>query len=278
MSDFKAYVALVTPFTEDNLIDFNALKNLVMRLIKQGCNGFIVLGTTAETTSLTLDERVMIIRFVRGIIPRSIPMIVGVGTNNLEDTIRNCRIASELGADGVLIVTPYYICPNQKGLYAYFDSIASYCLLPIYLYNVKRRCGVELESWTIERLLKKHSHILGLKQACGNYKNYISLKEKYPRFQLFSGDDGNLEEALTLKLDGLISVIGNARLDCLMNVIEENKNVNIWNEMSTFFYVEPTPAPTKYVLSKQGIGTDMVRLPLCKVSDELKMVLDKYIK
>lgn len=277
MSKFKAYVALVTPFTEANLIDFEALKNLVVRLIKQGCDGFIVLGTTAETASLSLDERVMVVRFLRGIIPSNIQMIVGVGTNNLEDTIQNCMIAREHGADGVLIVTPYYVCPSQKGLFEYYDYVASCCMLPIYLYNVKKRCGVELENTTIECLLGKYSHIVGLKQACGNYVKYLSLKEKYPYFQLFCGDDGNLEDAMKLELDGLISVIGNARLDCLKNVIDGNKKVDVWREMSTLFYVEPTPAPTKYVLSKQGIGTDMVRLPLCEVGDELKGLLDQYI-
>lgn len=277
MNNFSLYTALITPFTDDNLVDFEALRKLTLRLIEQGCEGFVVLGTTAEATSLSVDERVMILRLMRSLIPTSIPMIVGVGTTNIVDTIHYCGMAKELGADAVLLVTPYYVCPNQEGLFAFFDYVATYCTLPIYLYNVKRRCGVELECKTIDNLLEKHSSIVGLKQAGGEYKEFLPLKQKYPLFRLFGGDDGRLEEALNLNYDGIISVIGNARFDVLKRSALDEMSMDLWNEMCTFFYKEPTPSPTKYIVSKQGIGKDNVRLPLCRVSDDLKEKLDKYV-
>lgn len=280
MNKFKIYPALITPFTEDNLIDFEALRLLVLRLIKEQCDGFVVLGTTAEACSLSIDERVMILRFLRVLIPKSVAMIVGVGTNNIEDTLRNIQIASELGADSVLIVTPYYVCPSQEGLYAYYDMISENCPLPIYLYNVKRRCGVELEGKTIERLVNKHSNIIGLKQACGKYESYLYLKKLYPGFEIFSGDDGNLFEAMKLGLDGTISVAANAKLSLMRQLMDDVKSENdkeMWQKLCECLFKEPTPAPVKYMVMRQGIGKATVRLPLCGVSDTLRFELDQYI-
>lgn len=278
MSKFELIPALITPFTENNLIDFEALKQLALRLIEEGADGFVVLGTTGEAASLTLDERMMIIRFLRDLIPQTKSMIVGVGTNNLEETIRNIQMAKELGADAVLVVTPYYVCPNQEGLRAYFDAICKVCPLPIYLYNVKRRCGVELSPDSVEYLRKKHGDkIVGLKQACGNYLEYLYLKLLFPYFRLFSGDDNLMIEAKDLGLNGIITVVGNVKLTMMKAVLEEKKTKQEWEKLCEYLYKEPTPAPTKYIASKQGIGTERVRLPLVSISDNLRKELEQNI-
>ncbi|MBE6114167.1 MAG: 4-hydroxy-tetrahydrodipicolinate synthase [Erysipelotrichaceae bacterium] len=283
MSRFLLYTALVTPFTEEDLIDFDALGKLVESQIEAGYEGLIVLGTTGEAAALSLDERVMVIRYLRKIIPDTVSMIVGVGSNNLEETLRNIQIASELKADAVLVVTPYYVCPNQEGLYRYYERIAKHCPLPIYLYNVKRRCGVELEPKTVDRLISKYTNIIGLKQAGGGYDQYVYLKKKYPHFQLFSGDDGKIFEAMELGFDGIISVLSNALPEVFVeyrkkfNRKEYEGDLKDLEWMCGVLYSEPTPAPTKYVLSRRGIGNGKLRLPLCEVSDELRDVLEYLV-
>ncbi|MBR3693245.1 MAG: 4-hydroxy-tetrahydrodipicolinate synthase [Erysipelotrichales bacterium] len=283
MSRFLLYTALVTPFTEEDLIDFDALGKLVESQIEAGYEGLIVLGTTGEAAALSLDERVMVIRYLRKIIPDTVSMIVGVGSNNLEETLRNIQIASELKADAVLVVTPYYVCPSQEGLYRYYERIAKHCPLPIYLYNVKRRCGVELEPKTVDRLISKYTNIIGLKQAGGGYDQYVYLKKKYPYFQLFSGDDGKIFEAMELGFDGIISVLSNALPEVFVeyrkkfNRKEYEGDLKDLEWMCGVLYSEPTPAPTKYVLSRRGIGNGKLRLPLCEVSDELRDVLEYLV-
>lgn len=264
---FENIVALITPFTEHNLIDFDAMINMIDNLIESGIDGVVVLGSTGECSSISDDERNLIYQFTTKYINGRLKVYLGVGSNSYEKTLKYLKMAENTKCDGVLIVTPYYVCPNQKGLIKYFESILENTKLNVLLYNVKRRCGVELEPKSVEKLMLKYSNIIGLKQAGGRYKDYLYLKEIQSNFKLYSGDDELLEEAYELNLDGIISVIGNG-FPCELVDYYETRNEEWVDEICSLIYRYPSPCGIKALLELKGVCLRNVRLPLVPLNDE----------
>ena len=207
-------VALVTPFMENGAIDFAAVAKIVDNLIAGGVDYILVLGTTGETPTLSTDERKALIRFVRDRVAGRVKLMVGVGGNCTHDVVKTLRTWDLRGYDAVLSVNPYYNKPNQEGLYQHFKAIAEASPLPVMLYNIPGRTGVNMAPETIARLATDCDNIIGVKEASGNLEQMEQIKALTPSdFLLISGDDGLTVEVVKRGGVGVISVLANAYPD-----------------------------------------------------------------
>lgn len=276
----KVMVALITPFTKENEVDYDALTKIVKRLMREGCDGFIVCGTTAETPTLREAERYAVLQHVLSIVQGNCEVWFGCGRNCTRDTIRLIRKAQKYAIDGVLVVTPYYNKPSQRGLYEHYHAIASAIDSNIMLYNVPGRCGVELQYDTIRKLVYEHKNIVGLKQASHDLDTVIKLKKEFPLFKIYSGEDGYFDEGFDVGMDGLISVMGHFNMEKLQRFIKEGRKDNrlrkeLYKEASLTF-CDASPAPVKYLLSRKKECENILRLPMCTINREKELLLSSY--
>lgn len=276
----KVMVALITPFTKENEVDYDALTKIVKRLMREGCDGFIVCGTTAETPTLREAERYAVLQHVLSIVQGNCEVWFGCGRNCTRDTIRLIRKAQKYAIDGVLVVTPYYNKPSQRGLYEHYHTIASAIDSNIMLYNVPGRCGVELQYDTIRKLVYEHKNIVGLKQASHDLDTVIKLKKEFPLFQVYSGEDGYFDEGFDVGMDGLISVMGHFNMEKLQRYIKEGRKDNrlrkeLYKEAALSF-CDASPAPIKYLLSRKKECENILRLPMCAINREKELLLSSY--
>lgn len=265
-------VALVTPFKEDKSIDFDALENLVEYQIKGGIDFIVVLGTTGETPTLFNPEKKEIKDRVRRIVNGRVPLILGAGGNN------TLMVADELvngdtdGFDAVLSVVPFYNKPSQEGIYQHYKVIAEASPLPVILYNVPGRTGVNMTADTTLRLARDFDNIIGVKEASGNFVQIEEIiKNKPDRFSVISGDDGITYPLMTLGATGVISVVGNAfpkefgrmvRL-CLDHRFDEAIGIHFnFTELFNLMFVDGNPAGVKCALHNLGLIENVLRLPL----------------
>lgn len=277
----EVMIALITPFTQNDTIDYRAMDRLLRRLLKEGCEGFVVCGTTAETPTLTHSERITILRHVIKRVKHRVPIWYGCGTNNTAATIQACKEAEKEDIDGVLLVTPYYNKPTAAGLFAHYDAVASAIHANIMLYNVPSRTGVELDFETIDTLIEKHSNICALKQACTNLDVVHALKKKHPQFLIYSGEDGYFDEGIEAGMDGLISVMGHVCLPQLIQFLDGGRKDKLLRnklyELADLTFCEASPAPIKYMLYERGECESFVRLPLVRISESAKQNIDAYL-
>lgn len=268
----KVMVALITPFTKDNKVDFRALDTLVARLLKEGVDGFIVCGTTAETPTLTKHERFTILRHVIKKNRKRAEIWFGCGSNDTQTTIETCKEAEKEDISGVLLVTPYYNRPSQEGLYQHFHMIASAIHCPIMLYNIPSRTGVAITFDTISRLVREHSNITALKHASHDLEDIRKLKKVYPDFHVYSGEDNYFDEGFDAGMDGIISVMGHVFLPQMKAFIQDGRrSLTLLKELyeaASYTFMEPSPAPVKYMLYERGECENIVRLPMTPLSNE----------
>ena len=282
-------VALVTPFYEDESIDFDALASLVEFQIKNGTDYLVVCGTTAETPTLTEEEKVEVLKFVIQVNQGRVPIVYGIGgnnTNQLVDLIQNFDFT---GIDAILSVTPYYNKPSQEGLYRHYAAIAAVSPLPIILYNVPGRTGVNMSANTTLRLANDFKNIQAIKEASGNFSQIDDIiKNKPTDFMVISGDDGITFPLITLGAVGVISVIGNAfpkefsrmvRL-ALEGDYEKARIIHHrFTELIELLFVEGNPAGVKSMLAVMGMIKNVLRLPLVpntiRTYEKIREVLKK---
>ncbi len=277
-------VALVTPFDQKKEIDYNATKQLIEFLIQGGANFLVVLGTTGEAATLSEKEKKALVKFVVKQAGKRVPIIVGVGGNSTAHVIENLDSYDYDDIDAILSVTPYYNKPSQKGLELHFKEIASKSPVPVILYNVPGRTGVNMTAETTLKLAQV-PNIIGIKEASGNLNqlSYI-LRDKPESFLIMSGDDGLALPQLAMGIDGVISVLGNAfpkpfsemiKFGLAGNFVEARKINNKLIEITDALFVEGNPAGIKAALSIQGIIENYLRLPLAPVSESTfnKLVL-----
>ncbi len=268
--------ALVTPFTNDG-IDFDSLAKLVDFQIINGTSALIVLGTTGEPATMTDDEKVEVVKFVVSHTKKRVPVIAGSGGNNTKTVIENSQKYAQLGVDGLLIVTPYYNKCTQKGLVAHFESVAKSVDLPIILYNVPSRTGVNMLPATVKEL-SALPNIVGLKEASGNIDQISEILSICDDdFAIYSGDDGIILPVLSLGGKGVISVASNiiprkiANL-CTMffegNIAIARKIQHKINRLVKGLFSEVNPIPVKGALSEMGMIQNILRMPLTKMSDD----------
>lgn len=285
-------VALITPFTQNGAIDFAAVAKLVDNIIKGGADYILVLGTTGETPTLTSDERKALIRFVRDRVAGRVHLMVGVGGNCTRDVVACLRSWDLSGYDAILSVNPYYNRPNQEGLYQHFKAIAEASPLPVMLYNIPGRTGVNMAPETIARLAADCENIIGVKEASGDLAQMEQIKALLPEdFLLISGDDGLTVEVIKRGGDGVISVLANAYTAETKEVVAlalagetegAAEKLQALDNIISSLFEEGNPVGIKTLLSLQGVCSNTMRLPLVsgseKLQERIKSLIHEYEK
>lgn len=265
-------VALITPFKEDESVDYEALGRLVDYLLQNGADYLVVLGTTAETPTLTEEEKKKIIELVVTKVRHRIPIVLGVGGNCTKSVVDKLKNDNFEGIDAILSVVPYYNKPSQEGIYQHYKAIAQATELPVILYNVPGRTGVNMTAETTLRLAREFKNIIAVKEASGNITQMDDIIKNKPKdFNVISGDDGITFPLITLGAIGVISVIGNAfprefsrmvRLALAGDYDSARTIHHRFTELFSLLFVDGNPAGVKSMLSMMGFVENRLRLPL----------------
>lgn len=289
MAIFKgAGVALVTPFKEDESIDFEALETLVEEQIAGHTDAIIVCGTTGEPATMTEEEKTECIRFVAEKVNHRIPVIAGTGCNCTRNAVELSKRAESLGVDGLLVVTPYYNKATQEGLYEHYKTIAASTKLPIIMYNVPSRTGCNIMPETAVRLGKECENIVGIKEASGNISQIATLASLCKGvLDIYSGNDDEVIPILSLGGIGVISVLSNVAPrdthDMVMEYLEGDRERAVQLQLSYIplihaLFSEVNPIPVKEALNLLGKNAGPVRLPLTRMSEKNREVLESVLK
>lgn len=265
-------IALITPFAKDGSIDLAALDRLVEYQIKRGADFLCIMGTTAETPTLSSDEKTMLKYHLVDRVSGRVPLLMGCGGNNTAAVVHELETSDWKGIDGILSVCPYYNKPSQEGLYQHYAAIAKASPVPVVLYNVPGRTGVNMTAETTLRLARDFDNIVAIKEASGNIAQMDDIiKNKPANFDVISGDDGITFPLITLGAVGVISVIGNAlpsefsRMVRLALKGEYSTSLTIHHKFTELFkllFVDGNPAGVKAMLSEMGMIENVLRLPL----------------
>lgn len=265
-------VALITPFKEDESVDYEALGRLVDYLLQNGADYLVVLGTTAETPTLTEEEKKKIIELVVTKVRHRIPIVLGVGGNCTKSVVDKLKNDNFEGIDAILSVVPYYNKPSQEGIYQHYKAIAQATELSVILYNVPGRTGVNMTAETTLRLAREFKNIIAVKEASGNITQMDDIIKNKPKdFNVISGDDGITFPLITLGAIGVISVIGNAfprefsrmvRLALAGDYDSARTIHHRFTELFSLLFVDGNPAGVKSMLSMMGFVENRLRLPL----------------
>ena len=255
-------VALITPFKDDESIDFDALSKLIEYQIQNGIDYLVELGTTAETPTLTEQEKNEVLSFVIERVKERVPIVLGLGGNNTRGIVERLKTESFQGVDAILSVVPYYNKPSQEGIYQHYKAIASATKLPVILYNVPGRTGVNMTAETTLRLAREFDNIVAIKEASGNITQMDDIIKNKPKdFMVISGDDGITFPLITLGAVGVISVIGNAfprEFSRMVRLALEGDYANAllihhkFTELFELLFVDGNPAGVKSILSSMG--------------------------
>src|SRR5437588_6542038 len=281
------FTALVTPFRE-GAIDFVALENLIESQIAAGIDGVIAVGTTGESPTLTHDEREEVIRFTIQNVNKRCLVLAGTGSYSTRDAIEATRAAERLGADGALVVAPYYNKPSQEGLFRHFEAIAKSTDLRLALYSIPGRCGVDIGAETVSRLAGACRNIVSIKEASGSVDRVAELRRRLPeKFTILSGDDGLTLPFMSVGAVGVVSVASNllptelCSLVCACESGDFKSAGNLHRKMGAIFkdlFIEPNPVPVKTALAWHGSISFEVRLPLCEMTEANQARLRKTLE
>lgn len=265
-------VALITPFKEDGRVDFEALLKLVEFQVQNGTDYLVVLGTTAETPTLSEVEKKEIVREVVTQVRRRIPIMLGVGGNCTRTIVEKLKNDDLQGIDAILSVVPYYNKPSQEGIYQHYKAVAQATRLPLVLYNVPGRTGVNMTAETTLRVARDFDNVIAIKEASGNISQMDDIiKNKPDNFQVISGDDGIAYPLIALGAVGVISVIGNAFPQEFSRMVRlalsgDYQNARIIHsrfvELFELLFVDGNPAGVKSMLNMMGFIENVLRLPL----------------
>lgn len=281
-------VALITPFNEDETIDFTALGKLIEHLIQNNIDYLVVLGTTAETPTLSTEEKKEVVSFVKQRVNGRVPIVLGVGGNCTNSVIAQLKNDDYEGIDAILSVVPYYNKPSQEGIYQHYRAVAQATDLPIILYNVPGRTGVNMTAETTLRIAREFENVVAIKEASGNIVQMDDIiKNKPADFMVISGDDGITFPLITLGAVGVISVIGNAfpkefgKMVRLALNGDYDSALRIHHEFTELFsllFVDGNPAGVKAMLNAMGYICNKLRLPLVPTRittyEKMRVVLD----
>jgi len=266
------YTALITPFANGR-VDYDAFARLIEFQIAEGVQGVVPCGTTGEAATLSDDEHAEVVDFTVKTVKRRVQVIAGAGSNSTETGVRFTRHAQAAGADGALLITPYYNKPTQEGLYQHYRTIAEACDLPLIVYNVPGRTSVSIAPETVERLARDCKNITGLKDATNSlaYTNDVLYRTRGLDFDLLSGDDGVVLPLLSLGAKGVISTSANIAPRSMVTLIAAWQRGDIATARKLHFdqlrlcedlFIETNPSPVKMAASLLGFGREDTRLPL----------------
>ena len=281
------FTALVTPF-RDGAVDGAALEKLIESQIAAGITGIVAVGTTGESPTLSHDERNHVIRLTREIGHKRCQVIAGTGSNSTQHAVTDTKLAEKLGVDGALLVAPYYNKPSQEGLFRHFKTIADATALPIILYNIPGRCGVDIGPETVLRLANECRNIVSIKEASGSVERVSELRRRLPEsFTILSGDDSLTLPFMSVGAVGVVSVASNlypAEVCALVRAFErgdaqlaERQHRKMFGIFKDLF-IEPNPVPVKTALAWRGEMSGEVRLPLCDMIEPNRARLRKTIE
>jgi 4-hydroxy-tetrahydrodipicolinate synthase len=283
-----AGVALITPFNEDKSIDYSALERLVEDQISGGTDYLVVLGTTGETPALSHDEKKEIVRFVIEKNAGRLKIMVGMGSNNTSALVESIKKTNFDGVDAILSVTPYYNKPTQEGLFQHFKMVVEASPVPVILYNVPGRTGINMDADTTVRIARLSDKVIGIKEACGDIGQFSKIVNNAPDyFKVISGDDGLTLPAIATGSIGVISVIANAMPGKLSQLTHESLKGNMAEatrlhlnmaEMMKLIFREGSPAGVKALMEIMGTVKNQVRLPNVPVSAATYSLIEKELK
>ena len=278
--------ALVTPFTADGAVDYEAYARMVDRQVANGVDFLVPLATTGETPTLSAGEKTAIYQVVKEH-AQGLPLMPGVGVNSLPDTRANIRLLEPLGADALLVVVPYYNKPTQQGQYEYFKAVAAETSLPVIIYNVPGRTGANMLPDTVIRLANDVPNIRGIKEASGNYDQVSEIIRRAPEgFTVLSGDDDMTLAFMATGAHGVISVASNiapkevSQMVAAMQQGRLEEARALHHRLFPLFkacFVESNPIPAKAALAQLGVIGETVRLPLATASDATKALMQKVL-
>jgi 4-hydroxy-tetrahydrodipicolinate synthase len=281
------FTALVTPF-RDGGIDVPAFQKLIEAQIAGGITGVVAVGTTGESPTLSHDEREEVIRLAVTIADKRCQVLAGTGSNATHHAVADTKMAEKLGADGALLVAPYYNKPSQEGLFRHFQAIAHETNLPIMLYNIPGRCGVDIGPETAFRLAAECRNVVSIKEASGSVERVSELRSRLPNeFTILSGDDSLTLPFMSVGAVGVVSVASNlfpADICALVRAHESGdleSAARLHRRLFPLFkdlFIEPNPVPVKTALAWRGAMSGDVRLPLCEMSEANQARLRKTLE
>ena len=294
MANFEAKglgVALVTPFKKDKNIDYDGLKKITDHVISGGADFLVVLGTTAETPALFPEEKRDILKFVKEYVDYRVPLVLGLGSNCTAALLKELKETDLEGYSAILSVVPFYNKPTQAGIYNHFKELAKVSPLPIILYNVPGRTGVNMEASTTLKLCKEFNNIIAIKEASGKLSQIEEIIRNKPNgFNLLSGDDGITLKLMEMGASGVISVVGNALTDPFNKIVlscsqgkfdEANGYNNRFAEFYDLMFKDGNPAGIKCALHCLGLIENELRLPLLPVEQDtcslIKQAINKLV-
>lgn len=283
-----AGVAIVTPFKDNGEVDYEKFAEMVEYQIENGTDAIIVCGTTGESSTLTHEEHLDVIRYCVEKVNGRIPVIAGTGSNCTDTAIYLSTEAEKYGVDGLLLVTPYYNKATQKGLYQHFKAVADSVKVPVILYNVPSRTGCNIAPETVVKLCTEVVNIVGVKEASGNLSQIVKLMSLADgKVDLYSGNDDQITPLLALGGKGVISVLSNVAPrqtheicakffagDVAGSCAEQLRAIPLCNAL----FCEVNPIPVKKALNLQGRGAGILRMPLCEMEEENAVKLEKAMK
>ncbi len=281
------FTALVTPF-RNGAIDVAAFENLIESQIAAGVTGIVAVGTTGESPTLSHEERQELIRLAVATAKNRCQVLAGTGSNATQHAVADTTMAEKLGANGALLVAPYYNKPSQEGLFRHFKTIADATSLPIMLYNIPGRCGVDITCDTVTRLANECRNIVTIKEASGSVERVSELRARLPEsFTVLSGDDSLTLPFMSVGAVGVVSVASNlfpAEVCALVRAYECGDTklaLNLHRKMFPLFkdlFIEPNPVPIKTTLGWRGAMSGEVRLPLCEMSEANQVRLRRTLE
>ena len=276
------YTALITPF-RNGVIDYPALERLVAMQIENGIDGIVPMGTTGESPTISFEEHKEFVRRVVSLVGGRVKVIAGTGANSTDEAIWLSKEAEEAGVDGVLQVNPYYNKPGQRGLIAHFESVAKAIKIPVVLYNIPGRTGVNFLPASVRELLDRAENVVAMKEASGDINQMMELHELCgDRLTLLSGDDNILLPFMSIGGKGIISVVSNLLPADVKKVVAWHNEGRLADARNLFYrllpvcramFLETNPVPVKAAMAMAGYCTDELRLPLTTISDENRVRL-----
>ena len=272
-------IALITPFKQDQSVDVEALSRIVNHVVENGADFLVALGTTSEAPTLSADEKKMVVDVILTANNGRLPVMLGLGGNNTQSVIDAIKSQDFTGIDGILSVAPYYNKPNQRGMKAHFEAIAEASPVPVVVYNVPGRVGVNLQASTCVALAQ-HPNIIAVKEASGNLQQIMEiLRDKPTDFDVLSGDDGITQPILALGAQGVISVAANAYtkpFSRMMKAMKEGRTQEALRlhyamlRMNQLIFTDGNPAGIKCLMHQMGLCENVLRLPLVPVSEKVE--------
>ena len=276
-------VALITPFNDDYSVDYQSLRNIVDYTLQNGADFLVALGTTSEAPTMTAEEKSKVTQTIIETANGRCPILLGMGGNNTAALVESIKNQDFKGVDGILSVVPYYNKPNQRGMKAHFTAVADASPVPVVLYNVPGRVGVNLQAATTVELAKHHN-IIAVKEASGNLQQIMEiLRDKPEDFRVFSGDDGITQPMIALGAEGVISVAANGypKLFCKMvHKMLEGKDEEALRlhykmlRMNGLIFADGNPAGIKALMAHVGLCKNVLRLPLVPVNENVRQDIE----